>query len=201
MSRELSNREGCRIGQILTYQTTDNTERPMNLYLRLIWTLLRAWWLPKLVVGEPLEREFRVLPNDIDINFHMNNGRYLTIIDLISVEYSARTGFLKAFIRNRWKPVLGGSIITYRRQLKLGQKYRLNYRWTGGDAHWNYVTFQFSTLEGTLCATGHSKGAALSRKGLVPIDQTFDALGISQPGTILPDAVLHWKESEAKLIR
>ncbi len=172
----------------------------MNLYLRLIWTLLRAWWLPKLSVTDPIERQFRVLPNDIDINFHMNNGRYLTIADLMIVEYFARTGFLGILLRNKWKPVIGGSIITYRRQLKLGQLYRLSYRWTGGDAHWNYLHFRFSTLDGTLCASGYSKGAAVSRKGLVTNDASFQALGLSKPEMILPDAVLEWRKSEAKLI-
>lgn len=172
----------------------------MNLYLRLIWTLLRAWWIPKLSITEPFAREFRVWPNDIDVNFHMNNGRYLTVADLMIVEFFARTGFLKALIRNKWKPVLGGTIITFRRQLKLGQKYRLRYCWTGGDAHWNYLSFQFTTLDGTLCAAGYSKGAAVSRDGLVTNDVSFQALGVAQPKVTLPDAVTAWKESEAKLM-
>lgn len=172
----------------------------MNLYFRLLWTLLRSWWLPKLPLTEPLEREFRVLPNDIDINFHMNNGRYLTITDLMIVEFFARTGFLNALIRNRWKPVLGGSIITYRRQLRLGQKYRLTYHWRGGDAHWNYFFFLFSSLDGAICATGYSKGAATSRQGLVPNTRSFEALEIPQPEAVLPDAVLSWKKSEAMLL-
>lgn len=172
----------------------------MNLYLRLIWTLLRTAWLPKLVITDPFEREFRVLPNDIDVNLHMNNGRYLTVADLMIVEFFARTGFLRALIRNKWKPVLGGSIITYRRQLRLGQKYKLIYRWTGGDAHWNYLSFQFVDDSGQICATGFSKGAALSRKGLVTNAQSFEAFGAPQPDTTLPEAVLHWKDSEARLL-
>ena len=45
----------------------------MNLYLRLLWTLLRAWRSPRLVLGQTLERTLRVLPNDLDVNGHMNN--------------------------------------------------------------------------------------------------------------------------------
>ncbi|MFK7954901.1 MAG: thioesterase family protein [Lysobacterales bacterium] len=172
----------------------------MNLYLRLFWTLLRARWLPKLSIADTFHREFRVLLNDIDVNLHMNNGRYLTLTDLMLVEYFARTGFLKALIQNKWRPVVGGAIITYRRQLKLGQKYRLSYRWAGGDGHWNYLSFQFSTVNGTLCACGYSKGAAVSRNGLVPNARSFEALGIAQPDGGLPDAVVAWKQSEAKLI-
>lgn len=173
----------------------------MNLYFRLIWTVLRAWWLPKLSVTDRVEREMRVLPNDIDINFHMNNGRYLTVADLMTVEYFARTGLLQTLLRNKWKPVLGGSIITYRRQLKLGQKYKLIYQWTGCDAHWNYLFFQFLTLDGKLCASGYCKGAALSRKGLVTTDSSFQALGAKKPVVTVSEAVVRWKDAEEKLIR
>ncbi len=172
----------------------------MNLYLRLIWTLLRAWRLPKLVIGEPFERQFRVLPNDIDVNLHMNNGRYLSVADLMIVEFFARVGFLKVLMRHRWKPVLGGTIITFRKQLKLGQKYRLRYQWVGADTHWNYLRFEFLTLDGTLCATGYSKGAALSRDGLVRNERSLEALGIEMSLPDLPEAATHWIEAEQRLL-
>lgn len=81
----------------------------MNLYLRLLWTLLRTRRLPRIDVRDELERTFRVLPNDLDINRHMNNGRYLTMIDLMVIEYFARTGFLNVLLKNKWRPVVGGS--------------------------------------------------------------------------------------------
>jgi Thioesterase-like superfamily len=100
----------------------------MNLYLRLIFTLLRAWRLPRFQVGTTLECTFRVLPNDIDINSHMNNGRYMTMVDLMLMEYFVRIGFAGVLIKQGWKPMSGGSFITYRRGLKPFQKYRLRYK-------------------------------------------------------------------------
>ena len=47
----------------------------MNLYLRLLWTLLRSFRLPAIAMGDTLVRGLRVMPNDLDINGHMNNGR------------------------------------------------------------------------------------------------------------------------------
>jgi acyl-CoA thioesterase FadM len=113
----------------------------MNLYLRLLWTLLRAWRAPRLVLGQTLERTLRVLPNDLDVNGHMNNGRYLTVIDLMLVEYFVRTGFAQAMLRRGWRPMAGGSFITYRRGLKPLQAYTLRFRLDGGDAQWNYMRF------------------------------------------------------------
>jgi len=172
----------------------------MNLYFRLIWTVFRAWRLPKLAVDANFERVFRVLPNDIDINMHMNNGRYLTVADLMIIEFFSRTGFLKTLLKNKWRPILGGSIITFRKQLKLGQKYRLKYRWTGCDDHWNYLHFEFLTLDGVLCATGFSKGAAVGKGGIIRSEDTFEALGFDRRDAVLPAAVEQWIESEKQLM-
>lgn len=172
----------------------------MNLYFRLILTLFRAWRLPKLAMDEMFDREFRVLPNDIDVNLHMNNGRYLTMADLMTVEFFVRTGFLRALFKQKWKPVAGGTIVMFRRQLKFGQKYRIRYRWTGCDDHWHYFLFEFLSAEGTLCAKGYSKGAMVSDKGLVPIEQSFDVLGSNRQDIPLPEAVINWKESEKNLM-
>lgn len=48
----------------------------MNLMLRMLW----VWWLSlrreRLPVGRAESRlTLRTLPNDLDVNFHMNNGR------------------------------------------------------------------------------------------------------------------------------
>lgn len=172
----------------------------MNLYFRLFWTLLRAWRLPKLVIDEVFEREFRVLPSDIDVNLHMNNGRYLTVADLMAVEFFVRTGFIRILLEKKWKPFAGGTIMTFRRQLKLGQKYRLRYRWTGCDDHWNYFFVEFLTLDGVICAKGYSKGAMVSKTGLVPMVQSFESLDFERKDNELTEAVLHWKESERKLM-
>ena len=55
----------------------------MNLIFRLLRILVWGLVGPRL---DPLGRSivsFRVWPNDLDINIHMNNGRYLTIMDIV----------------------------------------------------------------------------------------------------------------------
>ena len=56
-----------------------------------------VWPLPPLdVLGEDVLK-LRVLPNDIDTNFHLNNGRYLNLMDYARTHMLARTR-----IRCRW---------------------------------------------------------------------------------------------------
>jgi len=171
----------------------------MNLYLRLLLTLFRAWRAPRLQPGDTLERTLRVLPNDLDVNGHMNNGRYLTIIDLMLVEYFVRTGFAAAMLRRGWRPMAGGSFISYRRALKPLQTYTLRFRLDASDAHWNYMRFAFE-CHGRVHAAGYMKGAAVARDGLVPNALSYAAMGLKPPDHALPAPVRDWLAAEHGVI-
>lgn len=168
----------------------------MNLYLRLSWTLLRSVRLPKIRPGDWLERRFRVLPNDIDINGHMNNGRYLTMVDLMLMEYFVRTGFARAMLRAGWRPMSGGAFITYRKGLQPFQRYRLRFALAAADAAWSYMRFEFLREDGTLCAAGYMKGTAVGRAGLVPNAQSHGRMGLAFEPSALPAPVAHWLAAE-----
>ena len=171
----------------------------MNLYLRLLWTLLRSRRLPALQMGQTLERSLRVLPTDIDLNGHMNNGRYLTIIDLMLVEYFVRLGFAGVLLRQRWRPMAGGSFITYRRGLKPLQRYTLRFRVEACDTHWNFMRFEFVDGE-RVCAAGYVKGALVGAQGLVSSQQAYAATGTALPAGGLPGPVQHWLNAEQGLM-
>ncbi|HEX8430337.1 MAG TPA: thioesterase family protein, partial [Longimicrobium sp.] len=71
----------------------------MNLVLRLFYVALAALRRPRL---RPLDLSvvtFRVFPNDLDVNFHMNNGRYLTLMDLGRLDLLLRLGILRELRR------------------------------------------------------------------------------------------------------
>lgn len=172
----------------------------MNLYLRLIWALLRAWRMPRIVPGETITRTLRVFPNDIDINGHMNNGRYLTLVDLMLIEYFVRTGFAQAMLQNRWKPMSGGSFITYRKGLQPFQAYELSFTLDAADAHWNYMRYEFRKRDGALCAAGYMKGAVVCRQGLVPNVQSYAKAGSTFEAKPLPDCVEQWMRAENSLM-
>ena len=66
----------------------------MNLYLRLFLLLFRLIGLPRKGLLEESRVAFRVLPNDCDVNLHMNNGRYLSFMDLGRVHLVAQVGLM-----------------------------------------------------------------------------------------------------------
>jgi len=172
----------------------------MNLYLRLVWALLRSSRLPRIVPGDWIERRLRVWPSDLDINAHMNNGRYLTIVDLMLAEYFVRTGFARAMMSAGWRPMSGGAFISYRRALKPWQVYTLRFTLAGADTAWNYMRFEFVHEDGTLAAAGYVKGAAVGRRGLVPNVVSYARCGVAFLPRQLPASVTHWLAAEADAI-
>ena len=68
----------------------------MSLYLRLFWTVLALTWRKPIGLLETSAINLRVWPNDLDVNLHVNNGRYLTLADLGVVTLSGRMGVFRA---------------------------------------------------------------------------------------------------------
>lgn len=167
----------------------------MNLYFRLFWTWLRANFKAPIQMGDSVELTMRVWPNDLDINGHMNNGRYMTITDLALIEYFTRAGFIKVALRNGWRPMLGGSIISYRRALKPFAVYTLRFSLVCWDARWNYMAFEF-LQDGRKMAHGHSKGAIVGREGFVSSDDARRAMGLDPASPEFPASICAWIETE-----
>lgn len=136
----------------------------MNLYLRLIWVYLRALFKPPLGMLEPGELELRVLPNDLDLNRHMNNGRFMTILDLAIVDLLVRTRFMRVVRHLGGHIIEGGALISFRQSLTPFAKYRLQLRYLGCNAHWHVFAFTFLNGKGAVAARGLVKGGAV-RKG------------------------------------
>jgi acyl-CoA thioesterase FadM len=86
---------------------------------------------------------FRVTPVDCDVYGHMNNGRYLTVMDFGRWNHVQRTGLLGLFVRNSWWPVLGAAEIEYRRELRLFQRYRLSTRIAAWEGKWFWFEQRF----------------------------------------------------------
>ncbi|MFC1839363.1 acyl-CoA thioesterase [Thermodesulfobacteriota bacterium] len=98
----------------------------MNLIFRMLYILVASFFKPRLPIQKPKNiLNFRVLPNDVDININMNNGRYLTICDLSRVDMFIRTGIAKTIIMERWKSVISEHTMKIKKPLNLFQKYEL----------------------------------------------------------------------------
>jgi acyl-CoA thioesterase FadM len=140
----------------------------MNLIFRMLWVIIMSKFRGRLEVGNFVSvLSLHVLPNDIDINFHMNNGRYLTICDLNRIDLFARSGLLKAMFKRNWIPVIAEHTMTYKKPLAMFERFEVKLEVTKWDEKFFYMLHTFKVGE-RVVAEGTSKGCVFARgKGVV----------------------------------
>lgn len=132
----------------------------------------------------------RVLPNDLDVFAHMNNGRYLTLMDLGRLALMHRIGLLRACRQRGWYPLVRGIEIEYIRPLTPWRRFRLHTRLISWDRKWVYLEQRFTVGE-TLHARAHVRGLLRGPGGNVPTPTLLETLGAAdrQPPRTPPDDV------------
>jgi len=178
----------------------------MNLYFRFFFHLIAALFRGKTKsVLETTTLRFRVLPNDLDLNMHMNNGRYLSIMDIGRTDLVIRTGIFKQVIRAGQIPVLAAATIRYRVQLEPFRQYALTSRIVCWDEKWAYMEQRFIITKGKkageVAAIAIVKGAFYDKKkrATVPTDKLLRAIGFEGEIPATPPHIQKWQESEEAL--
>lgn len=131
----------------------------MNLWFRLMGLLLKE------VVGNrpqqsPLDEvltTFRTWPTDLDTNLHMNNGRYLTLMDLGRLDFMARTGLLWPTLKKKMLAILGASQMIFLRPLLVGKPFTISTKLVYWDERW-FVMRQHFLQDGQVMAKATVRG-------------------------------------------
>jgi len=149
--------------------------------------------LPPMGVLEEDRLRMHVWPNDIDFNFHLNNARYLNIMDYARMHLLARTRLLEHVVRSRWMPVVGAVWITYRRSLPLFSGFLLASRLVCWDERWFYFEQTFTGRDG-LAAVGWVKGALRLKQGTVEPQKVIERVAPGAQSPPMPEAISTWNE-------
>jgi acyl-CoA thioesterase FadM len=165
----------------------------VNLYLRLFLLLFKLIGLPRKGVLDESRVTFRVLPTDCDINFHMNNGRYLSFMDLGRVHLVAQIGLLRIIVRKRWRAALGAAEINFIRAIKPFEKFDLVTRLVTWDDKWAYMEQRFE-VDGVLYAHAFVKGLFLDARGRVESSIVVAELGVAAMPPAMPQELKIWAE-------
>ena len=146
-------------------------------------TVLRSWFEPRLSAQSSCSQWFRVWPSDIDAFGHMNNGRYLQIMDVARMRWLLRTGTIGAIRRQSWSVVLGGNLIRYRRSLRLLFRYRVSTRLLCWDDRWFFLEHAFHGASGDRFAVGIPRAAFRSNGSWLSTDAVVREVenGIQSP--------------------
>lgn len=165
----------------------------MNLYLRLFKLLLLLPFVRRQPLFQASRITFRVWPNDCDVNLHLNNGRYLTFMDLGRMHLVAQIGLLRVMLRRRWAPVLSAAEISFIRPLSPLAKFELASRLLTWDDKYFYMEQRF-LAGGRLCAVALVKGLFLHGRERVESRAVLAALGLDLTAPELPQMVQHWND-------
>ena len=158
----------------------------MNLFFRFFYHIFLSFLSKPLQVNEMDQVKLRVWPNDLDMNFHLNNGRYLSMMDLGRTRLSLRTGLFNKAKQNGWGyGVVGGLNITYLKSLAPLQSFTLKSKLAGHYDGWLYIEQRFES-KGRLAAAALVKVVFLKGKMRVSPDEIKKVLGIEEIGDNAP---------------
>ncbi|HXI14244.1 MAG TPA: acyl-CoA thioesterase [Thermoanaerobaculia bacterium] len=167
----------------------------MNLLLRLLFFGFASRRRDSITILDSSTIRLRVYPNDLDLNFHMNNGRYLSIMDVGRTDLLGRIGLLPILLRRKWFPIVGSATIQFLRPLNPFKKYDLTSRIVCWDEKWFYVE-QLFEREGKVCAAGYIKGLLRGPSGNVTPREVAEALGSDPVSPAPPEWIVRWREWE-----
>lgn len=145
----------------------------------------------------------RTWPNDLDINLHMNNGRYLMLADLGRFDWFIRSGTLQVARRHGAMPVIGDALAKFRRELRAFQRFELRTRMVGWDERWGFLEHRF-VREGRTIGVVAVRGLFRARSGAIAPGTLMEGLGVSAISPPLPRWVEQWHsgcESLSQLLR
>jgi acyl-CoA thioesterase FadM len=171
----------------------------VNLILRLLYVLLSTFARPRLGPLDESVLPLRVLPNDLDTNLHLNNGRYLTLMDLGRVDLLVRLGVVREMRRRRWGGVVASATVRFRRPLNLFQRFDLHTRLLCWDDRWFYMEHRFVRGGDTAAvAIINARFMAADGRRLAPAEVVAATEhAIASPP--MPAGVREWVEAEERI--
>jgi acyl-CoA thioesterase FadM len=140
----------------------------------------------------------RVWPNDLDLNLHVNNGRYLALADIGRIHWFTATGVLAAARRQKAFPVVGDAIAKFRRDLRAFESFEIHTRLLGWDRKWGFIEHRFVRNQraiGVVAIRGVFKGP----DGPVDPGVLLADLSHSSPSPVLPEWTNSFQQSSELL--
>jgi len=162
---------------------------------RTILHLLRSRRAPKLDMHDVGRVRMRVVPTDLDVLGHMNNGVYFSIMDLGRMDLMIRSGTWAKLRERGYYPVMGNETITFRKSLQPWQRFVLESRIVGYDAKAVYVQQRF-VVDGEIYAEAMTRGRFLKKSGgTVSVTELGDLVGIDISTMPAPEWIESWVEN------
>ena len=164
----------------------------MTLYFRLLILLFKIYFSPK---RHPLDisiTNFRVLPTDCDLNFHLTSSRYPAFMEAASFHHAGQMGILSKLLKRRCFPINVNYDVTYIRPIKPFEKFSVVSRTVTWNDKYLYKEHRFE-VDGELRAFGMVRAVFVCKKVVISMGEIKALMGEQVITPDVPEAVLKWE--------
>jgi acyl-CoA thioesterase FadM len=170
----------------------------MNLFLRLLLLLLTFSFRPRADFLGPTRKRFVVWPPDLDVLWHVNNGVYLSMLDVARVDLLLRSGVGRKLWRAGMYPVVAAETIRFRRSLQLFQAFLVETAVVGWDEKAFVLRHRFLRKEEVVAEAFVRVRFLRRRGGTVASHEVLELAGASLAPPALPEWVKAWNQENAR---
>ncbi len=168
----------------------------MNLIFRFIWTLLFSRFESKVDLLQESTTTFRVLPTDIDVLMHMNNGVYFSLMDLARINFMIRNQTFPRLKQNLVYPVVASEMMRFRKSIQLFQRFEITTRIMGWDNKFFYVAHHFKCKNKVLALSIVKARFLRKSAGSIDPQEVIKLIGVDIQSPPLPDWVKSWQHAD-----
>lgn len=173
----------------------------MHMLLRFLYIRMIKSRLKPSALGAVTEYTMRVLPVDLDVLMHVNNGMYFSYMDFGRWDMIFRSGVYDKSRARGWYSVVAGETIKFKRSLKLWDKFTIKTQVIGYDDKYFFIRQTF-VKDNLVHAIGMVKVRFLKFSGGTV--STQEVLDLFKENTEIPQRVgelaNEWYNMESKYL-
>lgn len=159
---------------------------------RLVATGLFAWRAGRVAALDPVRTRHRAWPGDCDPNFHVNEGRYVSIAGIARVALWIRIGLLPRILRDGWRPAAASTAVTFIRSIPPLAAFEVESRVLTWDEKYVYYEHRF-LLAGALAARVLVRSVFRRGRETIAPGDVMAAAGQAGEAPPMTDELEHWK--------
>lgn len=147
----------------------------MHMILRTLWAFFCKRFLTPIPFDAQSSVTMRVLPTDLDLLWHVNNGVYFSYMDFGRWDLIFRNGMFDVARKNDIFSVVASESMRFRKSLHLWDKFTLKTKVIGRDDKYFFINQHFYSQKGELMAVGFVKIRFVHKKdGVISPQRVLD---------------------------
>ncbi|MCO4784103.1 MAG: acyl-CoA thioesterase [Candidatus Cloacimonetes bacterium] len=173
----------------------------MNLLFRLFLLCLSYPFQQRIGFLDKVVTKFRALPTDLDLNFHVNNGVYFSMMDLGRFDHIFRCKVISRIVKENLYPVVASQTIRFQKSIKCFQVFYIHTQVIGWDEKFIFLQQKFVDKQDDTIALAVVKARVKCRdkRNFTP-SEVFHLCGINDSSPPIPNWVYDWIQSEEAML-